>query len=181
VNEAGRFHTLIACIGNMFLGDDGFGCEVARALAEMSLPAGVKVVDYGIRGLDLAYALLEPYQTVIFVDAIARGSRPGTVYVLQPAGGAGWPGSQATLDPHAMDPVHLLAMARMMGEIPAEIYIVGCEPLDFGNELEGRMGLSEAVAAAVPEAARAAIELIEQIQQQGAPDAGAVYAAHQRA
>jgi hydrogenase maturation protease len=79
VNDTAQFHTLVACIGNMFLGDDGFGCEVARVFAKMSPPVGVKVVDYGIRGLDLAYALLEPYRTVILVDAIARGNSPRTV------------------------------------------------------------------------------------------------------
>ena len=170
-------HTLIACIGNIFLGDDAFGSEVARALARMDLPAQVKVVDYGIRGLDLAYALLEPYKTVIIVDAIARGSSPGTVYLLQPASNAGSPG---TLDPHSMDPARVLATARSLGEIPGEIYIVGCEPSDFGDELEGRMGLSDAVAASVPEAARAVLELIERIQQQQASDASAIYAMHQK-
>jgi hydrogenase maturation protease len=160
----------------MFLGDDGFGCEVARALAEMTLPAGVKLVDYGIRGLDLAYSLLEPYKTVILVDAIARGSRPGTVYLLQPTGA---PEQQTTLDPHSMDPAHLLAMARSLGDITADIYIVGCEPFDFGDELEGRMGLSEIVAGSVPEAARTVLQLIDRIHQSNAPDAGAVYAMHQ--
>ncbi|HEY4358531.1 MAG TPA: hydrogenase maturation protease [Acidobacteriaceae bacterium] len=151
--------TLVAGIGNIFLGDDGFGCAVARELAGMSLPVGTKVVDYGIRGLDLAYALLDPYETVIFVDAISRGEAPGTIYLLQPVR----PGEdgEAALDPHSMDPVHLMAMARSLGEIRAEILIVGCEPLDFGDEIEGRMELSPAVAAAVPEAARMVLELIQ--------------------
>jgi hydrogenase maturation protease len=163
----------------MFLGDDGFGCEVARVLAQMSLPAEIKVVDYGIRGLDLAYSLLEPYRTVILVDAIARGSRPGTIYLLQPAGSAGSPHQQTTLDPHYMDPAHLLAMARSLGDIPAEIYIVGCEPADFGDELEGRMGLSEIVAASVHEAVRTVLQMIDSIHQSKAPAAGPAYAIHQ--
>jgi hydrogenase maturation protease len=70
------------------------------------------------------------------------------------------------LDPHSMDPVHLLAMARSLGEITAEIFIVGCEPLDFGDELEGRIGLSEPVSAAVPEAARAVLDLIHRKHSQ---------------
>jgi hydrogenase maturation protease len=151
-------HTLIAGIGNIFLGDDGFGCEVIRTLSTQDIPHGVKVVDYGIRGLDLAYALLEPYETVIFVDAISRGERPGTIYLLQPAGPAVQ--EQVSLDPHSMDPVHLLAMARSLGEITAEIFIVGCEPFDFGDELEGRMALSGAVAEALPEAARAVLDIV---------------------
>jgi hydrogenase maturation protease len=150
--------TLIAGIGNIFLGDDGFGCAVARELAQMDLPAQVEVVDYGIRGLDLAYALLEPYERVIFVDSISRGGAPGTVYLLQPVEPEAK--QPVALDPHSMDPVRLLAMARSLGEIGADIFIVGCEPLDFGDELEGRMELSEPVSLAVPEAARAVLDLI---------------------
>jgi hydrogenase maturation protease len=157
--------TLIAGIGNIFLGDDGFGCAVVRELAQMDLPPQVEVVDYGIRGLDLAYALLEPYERVIFVDAISRGDAPGTVYLLQPSEPEAT--QPVALDPHSMAPVRLLAMARSLGEITAEIFIVGCEPLDFGDELEGRMELSESVSLAVPEAARAVLDLIHRGGSQG--------------
>jgi hydrogenase maturation protease len=161
-------HTLVAGIGNIFLGDDGFGCAVARELlAKTNIPAGTNVVDYGIRGLDLAYALLDPYKTVIFVDAISRGATPGTIHLLQPV--APDTNEDTSLDPHSMDPVHLLAMARSLGEIHAEIFIVGCEPLDFGNELEGRMELSDVVAASVPEAARAVLDLIQRTPIQDEP------------
>ena len=149
---------LVACIGNIFLGDDGFGSAVARALAREPLPADAKIVDYGIRGLDLTYALLEPYESIIFVDAIARGGTPGTVYLLQPTEDSA--SMAAALDPHSMHPACLLALARSLGEITAAISIVGCEPADFGDELEGRMGLSPPVAAAVPHAVAAVRELI---------------------
>jgi hydrogenase maturation protease len=158
MNEAGHPRTLVAGIGNIFLGDDGFGCEVVHVLERMKMPAGVRVVDYGIRGLDLAYALLEPYETVIFVDTASRGSTPGTVYLLQPSHAGD--SETISLDPHSMNPVHLLAMARSLGEITAEIFIVGCEPHDFGDELEGRMELSAIVASSIPEAVNAVIELI---------------------
>jgi hydrogenase maturation protease len=154
---------LIACIGNIFLGDDGFGVEVARTLRTMELPEGVTVVDYGIRGLDLAYALLDPWQAVVMVDAVARGGEPGTLYRLQP--GDEQP-AEVALDPHAMDPVRVLNLARSLGAIETAIYIVGCEPNDFGDELEGRMGLSAAVAAVVPEAARMVLELAAQLAAQ---------------
>jgi hydrogenase maturation protease len=167
--EATHPRTLVAGIGNIFLGDDGFGCNVIRALERMKLPMGVKVVDYGIRGLDLAYALLEPYETVIFVDTVSRGGAPGTVYLLQPSQAGD---SEATsLDPHSMDPVHLLAMARSLGEITAEIFIVGCEPQDFGDDLEGRMELSAIVATSIPEAVNAVLELIARTYQPGAATA----------
>jgi hydrogenase maturation protease len=158
VSDPTHPRTLIAGIGNIFLGDDGFGCEVVRALAHAEIPAQTKVVDFGIRGLDLAYALLEPYETVIFVDAIARAGTPGTVYLLQPADPVGH--EETALDPHSMDPMRLMAMARSLGKITAEIFIVGCEPLDFGDELEGSMELSEPVVSAVPEAARVVLGLV---------------------
>jgi hydrogenase maturation protease len=153
---------LVACIGNLFLGDDGFGVEAAGALAGAGLGPDVRVVDYGIRGLDLAYAMSEDWRAVVMVDAIRRGGSAGTVYLLQPgeqneADGTG-------LDPHSMDPVSVLAMARSQGEVTAEIFIVGCEPLDFGDELEGRMGLSEPVRAAVPEAVAMVRGLIERLR-----------------
>ena len=158
---------LVACIGNIFLGDDGFGVEAACALAAAPLGPDVKLVDYGIRGLDLAYGLLEPWQTVVLVDAIVRGGEPGTLYLLQPSEGD-ISLNEAGLDPHAMDPIRVLAMARSIGEVSAEVYILGCEPLDFGDELEGRMGLSPQVEAAVPESVKMVQELLERLRERAA-------------
>ena len=158
---------LIACIGNIFLGDDGFGVEAARALAGARLGDDVKLVDYGIRGLDLAYALLQPWTAVILVDVIARGGPPGTLYLLQPAethASSAEPG----LDPHVMDPARVLAMARSLGNVSAAVYIVGCEPLDFGDELEGRMGLSPQLEAAVPEAVKMVQDVIQRLREKAA-------------
>jgi hydrogenase maturation protease len=152
----------VAGIGNIFLGDDGFGCEVARELARRP-PTDVKVVDYGIRGLDLAYALLEPYETVVLVDAVSRGEAPGTIYILEPVLGQA---KQTTpLNPHSMEPAQLLAMAESLGEISARIIIVGCEPQSFGEELEGRMGLSQVVAASVGKAADVVREIVEHVRE----------------
>lgn len=148
---------LVACIGNIFFGDDGFGVEVARALAQSKLPPEVRVVDFGIRGLDLTYALLEPWRAVIFVDAMHRDGRPGTLYLLQPQGANQ---ACASLDPHALNPAQVLAAARSLGTVSAEISIIACEPHDLGDELEGRMGLSPEVEAAVPEAVKMILERI---------------------
>lgn len=161
MNDSVPAVTLIAGIGNIFLGDDGFGCEVVRALKNVELPPDVRVVDYGIRGLDLAYALLAPYQTVIFVDTVARGAIPGTVFLLQPS--AGPENELLAPDPHTMDPLRMLAMARSLGEISAQIFIIGCEPESFGDEHVGRMGLSSTVAASVPEAVKAVSELVARL------------------
>lgn len=163
MREGARDQTLVAGIGNIFLGDDGFGCEVARELGKMNIPHDVKVIDYGIRGLDLAYALLEPYRAVIFVDTVTRSGRPGTIYLLQCVDTSSEMHKPTEFNSHSMEPANLLAMARSLGEVTSEIYIVGCEPADFGEELVGRMGLSDVVAGAVPEAARAVVDLIARI------------------
>jgi hydrogenase maturation protease len=157
---------LIAGVGNIFLGDDAFGVETARALLQCALPPGVSVIDYGIRGFDLAYALLDPWDAVIIVDALPRGEAPGTLYTLDPdlkSMKALGP-AETLMNPHGMDPVRVLQLAFSVGEITAKIYVVGCEPADFGDELEGRMGLSEIVMASVPEAVAMTQRLVQRIQ-----------------
>jgi hydrogenase maturation protease len=152
---------LIAGIGNIFLGDDAFGVEVVRALTRRQLPAGVTVKDFGIRGFDVAYALLDPWDAVVLVDALSRGEAPGTLYTMEPDAAAlkNPKPAGASLDPHSMDPVRVLSLAASIGTISARVLIVGCEPNDFGDELDGRMGLSPVVAAAIDEAADMVEEL----------------------
>src|SRR5438552_8768464 len=108
---------LIAGIGNVFLGDDAFGVEVAQRLAQRALPEAVRVVDFGIRGLDLTYALLDGYEAVILVDETPRGGPPGTLYVLEPARGAPLEAGEAevSIEMHSMDPVRVLRLAAAMG------------------------------------------------------------------
>jgi hydrogenase maturation protease len=149
---------LIAGIGNIFLGDDGFGVEVARTLLGRPQPDGVTVVDYGIRGFDLAFAMLDAPDLTILVDASPRGGRPGTVYLLQPDlsapsdPAAGPDHGQGAFQGHAMTPEAVFTLVRTLGGRPDNVVVVGCEPESLGPESEGRMGLSDAVAAAVPEA-----------------------------
>ncbi len=150
--------TLIACVGNIFLGDDGFGVEVARRLATRELPQGVRAVDYGIRGVHLAYELADKsYETLILVDATPRGGAPGTVYLIEPdldrLGEAG-PGAA---DAHGMDPQTVFALLRTLGGKPGRVLIVGCEPASTEDEI----ALSEPVAAAVDEAVQLIFELLE--------------------
>ncbi len=154
---------LIAGIGNIFLGDDAFGSEVARRSLHLASP-NVRVVDFGIRGLDLAYALTDRYEAAILIDAVSRGEEPGTIYVIEPDVGESEDVSPA-IDAHSMDPLRVLALARSMGTVPKHIRIVGCEPESFGNPDQGRMELSTRVAAAVDEA----VKLIEKLA------VGAVY------
>ena len=153
---------LIAGVGNIFLGDDAFGVEVATSLSRRHLPESVAVKDFGIRGFDLAYTLLEPWDAVILVDALPRGEAPGTLFVVEPdLAGLGTPTSpDMAMNPHGMDPVRVLNFAASISTISARVLVVGCEPKDFGDELEGRMGLSTPVQAVVEEASNIVEELI---------------------
>jgi hydrogenase maturation protease len=150
---------LVAGIGNVFLADDGFGVEVAARLAEVELPAGVHVEDFGIRGLDLAYALAD-YDLAILVDAVPRGAPPGTLSVIEPDALDGDVG----IDAHGMDPVKVLGLARALGEPLPEILVLGCEPAVrmTGEEDEVVAALSAPVRGAVDEAVRMVQALIEE-------------------
>ncbi|MEU0564410.1 hydrogenase maturation protease [Nonomuraea sp. NPDC005983] len=144
--RAPRFRVLVAGIGNIFLGDDGFGVEVARRLAEQGTAPGVDVVDFGIRGMDLAYALQRDYDAVVFVDAAPRGEPPGTLTVLDPE----LPDSGVTpVETHGMDPVRVLRLAAELGRVPGLVRVVCCEPASVGEAL---FELSEPVRAALDQA-----------------------------
>jgi hydrogenase maturation protease len=150
---------LIACIGNIFLGDDGFGVEVAQRLLQRQFPDGVQVKDFGIRGMDLAYTLLDDYDTLVLVDAVPRGGQPGTLYLIEPdltnmTPEKGGEAGRVALDSHSMDPVKVLAYAQTLGAKPIRTLLVGCEPASLGGDdpMDMEMGLSEPVQAAVDEA-----------------------------
>jgi hydrogenase maturation protease len=150
---------LVAGIGNVFLGDDGFGVEVAGLLARGELPPGVVVEDFGIRGMDLAYALGE-YDVAILVDALPRGNAPGTLYLVEPD----LDEQEAAIDTHGMDPVKVLALARHLGSPLPRVLVVGCEPaavLGDDDELSGE--LSEPVRAALGEAVRMVESVLDEL------------------
>lgn len=166
---------LLACIGNIFLGDDAFGVEMAGLLARESWPESVIVRDFGIRGLDLVYALLEDRTAFVLVDAVPRGEAPGTLYSMEidlqsidrftPAEASA---GEAALDAHGLHPLRVLQMVRALGGSPRRVFLIGCEPtpLDEQEEMEGRMGLSEPVRASLPDAVSMVCSLIEQIQKE---------------
>lgn len=145
---------LIAGIGNIFLGDDAFGVEVTQRLLRRALPEGVRVVDFGIRGLDLTYALLDGHETVILVDAVPRGGPPGTLYVIEPKPGeaAGLAPAELLINAHALDPVKVLRLAAAMGSTVQRVLLVGCEPGPPLPEDDMVVGMSEPVQAAIDEA-----------------------------
>jgi hydrogenase maturation protease len=163
--------TLIAGLGNIFLGDDGFGVEVVRRLQERrggSWPPGVRVLDCGIRGIDLYYALLDGVDLAILVDATHRDGPPGSVYVIEPSAdeAAIANGPPVFVSPHELEPAKVLQAVRAEGATPERVVLVGCEPASFGTEdgEPGRIGLSDPVAEAVDEA----VELIEAMLMQPA-------------
>jgi hydrogenase maturation protease len=151
---------LVAGIGNIFLGDDGFGVETIRRLDRARFPEHVKIVDFGIRGFDLACALVAGHDVAILIDACSRGGSPGTLRVIEP--------DLTSLDadtqqqpeggPHGLDPLNVIRLARVLGGAPCRLLVVGCEPGTFGGD-EGLMGLSPAVEAAVD----GAVTLVESL------------------
>ncbi len=154
---APSIRVLVAGIGNVFMADDGFGVEVALRLRDRELPRGVDVADFGIRGLDLVYALGEDYDAAVLVDAVPRGEAPGTLFVIEPE----LEGAEPTLDAHGMDPVGVLALAAQLGEVPERVLVVGCQPaVRMSGEEEELVGeLSEPVAAALD----GAVGLVESV------------------
>ena len=146
---------LVAGIGNIFLGDDGFGVAVVHRLARRRLRAGVDVRDFGIRGMDLAYALQDGYDAVVLVDAAPRGEAPGTLSVIELDGADD---EEVLLDTHGMDPLRVLALARALGGAP-RVLLVACEPEtvvrgEHDGELVGELS------APVQHAVDAAVELV---------------------
>ncbi len=154
-------NVLVAGIGNIFLGDDAFGCEVAQRLLQRPQPEGVRVVDFGIRSFDLSYALLEKPDLTIFIDVTPCGEAPGTLYTIEidPQEDAG----ELAVEMHSMNPMLILNMVRTLGGGFGRVLLVGCEPESFGEELEGRMGLSKPVAAAVDEAVSMVENLVRNV------------------
>lgn len=166
---------LIACIGNIFFGDDGFGVEVAkRLLSRQTQPYAdrVQVVDFGIRGRELAYTLLdEEYGTLVLVDTVARGSTPGTLYLIEPdlaklGPAQGIEASRVVLDSHSMDPLQVLTFARTLGAPSMRTLLLGCEPSTMGAGDSGEemsMGLSQPVQEAAEQAVSMLDSLVERL------------------
>ena len=158
----GDVKVLVAGIGNVFLGDDGFGVAVAERLEARPYPAGVRVVDFGIRGVHLAYELLDGWDALVLVDAMPMGERPGTVAVLDAdldhLGQGGENDSGSILDAHSMNPTVVLSTLAALGGSIDRVVVVGCQPAT----VEEGMGLSAPVAAAVG----SAIEVVDDVVHQ---------------
>jgi hydrogenase maturation protease len=149
---------LVAGVGNVFLGDDGFGVEVVRLLSMEPVSAAVRLADFGIRGVHLGYELLDgSYEEVLLVDTMVRGGEPGTLYLVEidvlPESRSAAP------DPHRMDLRAVLSWVRAHGGELGRVRLVACEPLSLEEEL----GLSPPVERGAREAAHWIRELLEEV------------------
>jgi hydrogenase maturation protease len=151
--------TLVAGVGNIFQRDDAFGVEVARLLAGRTWPGGVEIADFGIRGIHLAYELLDGCALLILVDAAARGLAPGTVTVaeVRPEDSPGGAPPAAVMDAHGLAPDQVFAAIESLGARPGRTLLVACEPAD----VSAGMGLSDPVREALPHAVRAVEDIIQ--------------------
>jgi hydrogenase maturation protease len=159
---------LVAGVGNIFFSDDAFGCEVVRRLAKEDLPEGVVVADFGIKGVHLAYELLEGYDTVIIVDAAPCGGKPGDLYLIEPKleeiaesplVQAASEGESALVDAHGLEPDAIFGMLKALGGNVGRALVVGCEP----ENIEDGLGLSATVEAAVEPAVRRLVDIIHRV------------------
>ena len=159
-----RGGALVAGIGNVFLSDDAFGVEVAQRLTGRALPEGVRVEDFGIRGIHLAYELLDGYDALVLIDAVPMGEPPGTLAVIEPGAGRGARSADPdapAVDAHIMSPDVVLATLARLGGSVDRIFIVGCQPAN----LDEGMGLTPSVEAVVDAAADLCLEVLAHIPQ----------------
>lgn len=153
---------LIAGIGNIFHRDDGFGVYTLARLSRGPLPANVRAVDFGIRGIDLVFALLDGYSAAIFIDALPRGAAPGTLYNFEPDVAAIAPATESGMldNAHGLDPVKVFSLAKGLGAPLGRVFVIGCEPAVIEDHT-GDLGLTPAVEAAVEPAVEMIHSLIE--------------------
>lgn len=171
MNGDGRI--LVAGVGNIFFGDDAFGVEVIRELAKVPLPEEVTAVDFGIRSYDLAYAILDGYAATILVDITSRGEPPGTLYLMELDQEKVASMETAVPDGHSLEPAAVLRLVQSLGGQITRFYLVGCEPAVLETE-DGKLGLSEPVQAAVPEAVQMVQRLVTQLCGGGLKRSGRV-------
>ncbi|MEO5970895.1 MAG: hydrogenase maturation protease [Bdellovibrionia bacterium] len=174
-------HILVAGIGNILRADDGFGVDVVRKLTQCSSRPDVEIIDFGIRGIDFAYKLLDgKYDTLIIVDTLSRGEAPGTLYVMEPEipdssniTDANANEEPLFMEPHGMDPFKVLKWVKAMGGKRKNIKIVGCEPENLASDEEPEMGLSPCVLRSL----EGAVTLIESLIEDSYRDFSAIKAA----
>jgi hydrogenase maturation protease len=157
---------LVAGIGNIFLGDDAFGVEVVAQLAKRKLPEAVRVIDFGIRAIDLTFALLDDFDVVILVDAVPRGGSPGQVYVIEAAVNQPQPmpdPAASLIELHRLDPAKVLQLVAAFNGHVDRLLVVGCEPTPLDESGDIQPGMSSAARDAIPVALEILIQLLEEL------------------
>jgi hydrogenase maturation protease len=159
---------LIAGIGNVFQGDDAFGVNVVERLSNLPLPANVRLMDVGIRSIDLAFALLDDHDLTILIDATSRGGTPGTVYTIEirPQDISDVCDEGSLINSHGLDPVRVLSLAKSMGALLTNVVLIGCEPEVLDCDATGHIGLSKSAAYAVERAVGTICEIVADYQVQ---------------
>ncbi|NND99863.1 MAG: hydrogenase maturation protease [Pirellulaceae bacterium] len=157
---------LVAGLGNLFRGDDAFGSEVARRLPLEQLPSDVIVKDFGTRGYDFAYALGDGYEWVVIVDAVSRGADPGTLFVMEPQADdlEKLCYDEFSEQSHDMNPMAAIKLTQAMGRPMPRLILVGCEPLELGDDQDGLLGLSDPVAKAIDPAIQRVVSVLMQLE-----------------
>ncbi|MGA7673180.1 MAG: hydrogenase maturation protease [Nitrolancea sp.] len=150
---------LIAGIGNIFFGDDAFGPRVVRELSARQWPDQVEIADFGIRGIDLAFALLDDYRAAIFIDATPRGGEPGTLYLIEVDDVTRAGHGVASVETHNIDPAQVLSTVKAYGGTPPPLWVVGCEP----GSLEAESGDVLQLSAPVEAALAGAVNMVESL------------------
>lgn len=154
---------LVAAVGNLWLGDDGFAGEVAKRLRARELADDVAVADFGNGGLDLAYEVMRGYDALVLVDVSRQGGEPGTLYVMEVDETSIEAGIEdgAQIDPHGMDPETVLRFVKATGGWPGQVVVVACEPEQVE---EVGIGLTPSVAAAVDDAVELVARTVEEVR-----------------
>jgi hydrogenase maturation protease len=154
---------LVAAVGNLWLGDDGFAGEVAKRLRAREPADDVAVADFGTGGLDLAYEVMRGYDALVLVDVSRQGGEPGTLYVMEVDEGSVEAGIEdgAQIDPHGMDPETVLRFVKATGGWPGQVVVVACEPEQVE---EVGIGLTPSVAGAVDDAVELVAQTVEELR-----------------
>lgn len=155
---------LVAGLGNLFRGDDAFGSEVARRLQSKEISTDVRVIDFGTRGYDFAFALADGYECVLIVDTVDRDAMPGTLFVIEPELDEleNFRHNDIQDQSHDVNPLAALRLAKTFCDTLPRLILIGCQPLELGDEMEGCLGLSEPVAAAIDPAIERVVSLLDE-------------------
>jgi len=156
---------LVAGMGNVLRGDDGFGIRVVDELKKNhNTPAEVDIYEAGIGGIGLVQELMNGYDALVVVDAVEKGAAAGTLFVIEPLEHQTAITDEklhaSMVDMHYADPSKVLLMAKVLNVCPPKVFLVGCQPEYVDDAVEG---LRPPVEQAVPQAVEEVLSLIDEL------------------